>query len=150
MNRFFPKFLWQGDIQELATSGVRKHRWPARVMSVVDVGAIPRPEADAWGWSFIGRVSWLVENISCQKDIYWSVGSFWEWSLWLIWHLYEIVIISFDFGSCLWNQTRNLNVEVLRAISQIKTKTVSMKSTVSVSGFNTGYECISRNELKQL
>lgn len=43
-------------------------------------------------------------------------------------------------GSCLWNQTRNLNVEVLWAINQIQTKTVSMKSTVSVSEFNIGYQ----------
>lgn len=141
MTRFFPKFLWQGDIQELATSESRKHRWPARVgQSVVDIQPFPGPEADAWGWSFHWKGVMVGWNMSCQTDLYWNVGSVWEWSLWLIWHLYEIVIISFDFGSCLCNQTRNLNVEVLRAINQIQTKTVSMKSTVSVSEFNTGYQ----------
>ena len=45
---------------------------------------------------------------------------------------------------------KEFECQSIGAINQIHTKTVSMKSTVSVSGFNTGYECISRNELKQL
>ncbi len=74
--QFFQKFLWQGDIQELATSesGNTETRawclWWGWHERHLNFSKLIRAQDDAWGWREFhwkgGMVGW---NTSCQKDV---------------------------------------------------------------------------------